>query len=39
MKIDCIIGMSLDGRIDWIKDPATLQEIYLGNNKKAGLVE
>lgn len=30
MNVDCIIGMSVDGRIDWIKDPNTLQEIYYG---------
>jgi len=30
MRIDCIIGMSLDARIDWIKNPQELQEIYYG---------
>jgi 2,5-diamino-6-(ribosylamino)-4(3H)-pyrimidinone 5'-phosphate reductase len=30
MNVDCIIGMSLDGRIDWIKDTETLQETYYG---------
>lgn len=30
MKIDCIIGMSLDARIDWIQSIEELQEIYYG---------
>ena len=30
MKIDCIVGMSLDARIDWIKSIQELQEIYYG---------
>ena len=30
MRIDCVIGMSLDARIDWIKNPQELQEIYYG---------
>jgi hypothetical protein len=30
MRIDCIIGMSLDARVDWIKNPQELQEIYYG---------
>ena len=30
MLIECIIGMSLDARIDWIKDTNKLQEIYYG---------
>lgn len=30
MQIECIIGMSLDARIDWIKNPQELQDIYYG---------
>lgn len=28
MDIDCIIGMSLDGRMDWIVNPEIISEIY-----------
>ena len=34
MKIDCIIGMSLDARIDWIKPIQESEKIYYGIVRK-----